>query len=88
MMSRQSMANTTTATTPPTTAWSTLLIAPSSPARESVEIRRAVRMGDLLRCNVKVLVAATLRFGKATLLLSKGEGIKHGAIQTDEFTLN
>lgn len=85
MMSRQSMANTTTATTPPTTAWSTLLIDPSSPARESVEIRRGIRIRDLLRHNLKVLAAAALRIGKATLLLSKGKGIKHQAISTDEF---
>lgn len=80
MMSRQSIANTTTATTPPTTAWSTLRIAPSSPARESVEIRRGIRIRDLLRCAPKGLAAAALRIGKATLALSKGRGVKHGAI--------
>lgn len=85
MMSRQSIANTTTATTPPTTAWSTLRIAPSSPARESVEIRRGIRIRDLLRRTPKGLAAAALRIGKATLVLSTGQGVKHGAIQTDEF---
>lgn len=39
-MSKHSMANTTTATTPPITAWSTALMEPSSPARESVGSRR------------------------------------------------
>lgn len=80
MMSRQSIANTTTATTPPTTAWSTLRIAPSSPARESVEIRRGMRIRDSPRCALKGRAVAALGMGKATLVPSKGKGVKHGAI--------
>lgn len=79
MMSRQSMAKTTTATTPPTTAWSTLLMAPSSPARESVGIRRAMRIGHFLRCSRQALAAAALGMGRAALRLSRGAGGKHGS---------
>jgi len=73
-MSRQSIANTTTATTPPTTAWSTLRIAPSSPARESVETRRGVRTRRSPRRAPRALAAAALGAGRAARALSGGEG--------------
>lgn len=66
MMSRQSIANTTTATTPPITAWSTVLIDPSSPARESAEIRRGIGMWDLLGAHRKFGAAAVSAAGKAS----------------------